>query len=354
MNVWGITNKRAYLARTLGRLGVLRLIEQVVDTYKPALIVLTYHRITERCRNHFYDSVISAEPQSFRAQMEWLRKRMHILTLQELDDRVQAGVSWKEPAALVTFDDGYRDNFEEAVPILKELNVPATFFIPTEFVESPKLPWWDNVAYVIKTTHVRNIRLEHVLTDDKLSLSIELEHIERDAAIITIIRAILDDRIVDLPRFLYQLAAQADVSVEAESLNRALFMSWEQVQYLADQGGLLAIGSHTNSHHNLAKLDVQAQRYELVNSKRILEERLGHEVLSFAYPFGWPGTYTQATKTMAHESGYRLAFASHEGVNRPDTLDPFEIKRFGIGSGDSPVLLRARAALYSAFGRSFL
>ena len=131
-------------------------------------------------------------------------------------------------------------------------------------------------------------------------------------------------------------------------------MSWEQVQNLADQGGLLAIGSHTHSHHNLAKLDVHRQRHELVTSKRILEERLGHEVLSFAYPFGWPGTYTQATKIMAHESGYRLAFASHVGVNRPDTLDPFEINRLGIGSGDSLVLLRARVALFSAFGRSFL
>ena len=124
--------------------------------------------------------------------MEWLRERIHILTLRELDDRLQAGAPWKEPAALVTFDDGYRDNFEEAVPILKELNVPATFFIPTEFVESPKLPWWDNVAYVIKQTRMRSLQLEHVLTDDKLPLSIELEQMERDAAIMTIIRAILD------------------------------------------------------------------------------------------------------------------------------------------------------------------
>ena len=103
-------------------------------TRRPALVVLTYHRIAERGTDRFYDPVISASPQSFRTQVEWLRKRMHILTLLELDDRFETGGPWKEPAALMTFDDGYRDNFDAAVPILKELNVPATFFIPTEFL----------------------------------------------------------------------------------------------------------------------------------------------------------------------------------------------------------------------------
>ena len=75
---------------------------------------------------------------------------------------------------------------------------------------------------------------------------------------------------------------------------------------------------------------------------------------ALAYPFGWPGTYTQTTKRSAREAGYRLAFASRAGVNRPGMLDPFEISRLGVGSGDSLAMLRARTALFSAFGRSFL
>ena len=89
-------------------------------------------------------------------------------------------------------------------------------------------------------------------------------------------------------------------------------------------------------------------------SKQILETRLGSEVPALAYPYGWPGTYTPATKREAAEAGYRLAFASREGVNRPMTLDPYEVSRLGVGSGDSAALLRARVALHAAFGQSFL
>ena len=157
---WGISNKREYLARILGRIGIIGLLERVAVMAEPALVVLTYHRIAEAGLDQFYDPIISATPDSFRAQIDWLRNHAQILTLKELDARIQNGEPWKKLAGFVTFDDGYRDNFEMAVPILCELRVPATFFIPTEFIESPKLPWWDHVAYVIKNTQKRCFNLK--------------------------------------------------------------------------------------------------------------------------------------------------------------------------------------------------
>ena len=138
---------------------MLGMLERVAALRGPVLLVLTYHRITERDGNRFYDGVISATSRSFREQVLWLRQRMRVLTLHELDKRLQSRERWNEPVALLTFDDGYRDNFDVAVPTLKELNVPATFFIPTEFLESPKLPWWDHIAYVIKQTTRRRLEL---------------------------------------------------------------------------------------------------------------------------------------------------------------------------------------------------
>jgi peptidoglycan/xylan/chitin deacetylase (PgdA/CDA1 family) len=350
----GIPKKREFLARMLERLGAIKLLERALTTRPPALVVLTYHRIAERGTDPFYDPVISAAPQTFRAQLEWLRKRMRILTLLELDERVRLGPPWKEPAAFVTFDDGYRDNFDEAVPILRELGVPATFFIPTEFLESPKLPWWDHVAYVIKQTARRQLRLKRSPGDLDSPLAVELDGNSRDSAIAAVIRAILDERVADLPWFLEHLATEAEVNVETESLGRDLFMGWAEVRHLTDSDGRLTVGSHAHSHQNLSKLDPESQARELGLSKQILGERLGREIAAIAYPFGWPGTYTHATKTAAQEAGYRLAFASTTGVNYPGVLDPFEINRIGVGSGDSPAMLRARTALLSAFGRSFL
>jgi peptidoglycan/xylan/chitin deacetylase (PgdA/CDA1 family) len=351
----GIPNKRDFLARTFGRLGILGLIERVSARRRPGLVVLTYHRVAEPGAAPYYDPVISATPEAFRAQIEWLRNHVRILTLDELVTWVEAGPSGRELVAAVTFDDGYRDNFDAAAPILRAGNVPATFFIPTAFLDSPQLPWWDQVAYVIKQTGVRRLLLERNHNGGATPLEIDLDRVSRTEAIMTIIGAFLDETIADDRWFLDQLATRAEVDMDVEALGRALFMTWDQVRQLADANAGLTIGSHGDSHRRLAGLDDDSQCYELAESKRILEARLGREVVALAYPYGWPGTYTARTKAIAAGAGYRLAFASREGTNRPGTaLDRYEFRRLNVGSGDSSALLRARTALYAAFGKSFL
>jgi peptidoglycan/xylan/chitin deacetylase (PgdA/CDA1 family) len=347
-------NKREFLARAFGRLGVLRLLERVAAATRPALVVLTYHRIAEPGTDSFYDPVISATPDSFCAQIEWLRRSLRILTLPELIAQLEPGSPWHEPAALLTFDDGYRDNFEVAVPILRERAIPATFFLPTAFLDTPRLPWWDQVAYVIKRTRMRRLVLKRSPHGGSPPLEIDLGTLPRSAAVTTIIRAFLDRTISDEPWFLLQLAAQAEIAIDSESLARALFVNWDQVRQTITLDSTLTIGSHGHSHERLAALDKDSQHHELFESKRILESRLGHVVAALAYPYGWQGTYNTETKTLAARAGYRLAFTSSEGVNRPDSLDPYEVRRLGVGSGDTAALLRARTALCGAFGRSFL
>jgi peptidoglycan/xylan/chitin deacetylase (PgdA/CDA1 family) len=355
MNMFrSIPKKREYLARAFRQLGIIGLLERVASVRGAGLVVLTYHRIAEPSLDRFYEPVISATPESFRAQVRWLHHHIRLLTLNELLAQVETGLSWGGLAVLLTFDDGYRDNFDIAVPILQECDVPATFFIPTAFVESPRLPWWDQVAYVIKETHVRQFTLEYKTSGRASSLFIDLETMPRTSAIMTIIRAFLHETVADQAWFLEQLSMQAEVAVDHNSLGRALFMTWEQVRQLASLGKGLTIGSHSHSHHKLAKLDDDSQRHELAGSKRILETRINQEVAALAYPFGWPGTYTVRTKMLAIEAGYRLAFASREGVNWPRRLDRFEVCRLVVGLGDSPALLQSRTALHAMFGASFL
>ena len=352
-------NKREYLARSLGRLGILALLERAAAA-RPGLTVFTYHRIAEPGADLFYDPVISATPDAFRAQVDWLARRMQILTLDEAIERIESRTPRREPAALVTFDDGYRDNFEAAATILRERGIPATFFLPTAFLESPQLPWWDHVACIIKQTRVNRLELPRRPAGKGNGrsipppLSIDLDAMPRSAAIRAIIAAFLDETITDGPWFLANLAERAEVSLDTDAMGRALFTDWDQVRRLTGPDTGLSIGSHGHSHQKLAGLDADSQRHELVASKRILADRLGRDAEALAYPYGWPGTYTAGTKALAARAGYRVAFASIEGINRPGLLDPFEIRRLGVGSGDSPVLLRARAALHATIGRSFL
>jgi peptidoglycan/xylan/chitin deacetylase (PgdA/CDA1 family) len=338
-------HKRELLARLSGRLGILGLLERLAAS-RPGLVVFTYHRIAEPGADPYYDPVISATPDSFQVQVDEIRRRMRVLTLDEAMGRIASGGPWPEPAALITFDDGYRDNFEVAAPILRDRDIPATFFLPTAFLETPRLPWWDQVACIIKQTRVRRL--------DVPPLRLDLDATPRSEAIRATIAAFLDETISDGPCFLEMLADRAEVTLDDEASARALFASWDQVRQQTKPDTGLSVGSHGHSHRKLAGLDTDSQRRELADSKSILEERLGREVAALAYPYGWPGAYTMETKTLAAEAGYRAAFAAIGGVNRPDSLDPFEIRRLNVGSGDSAILLRARAALQAAIGRSFL
>ena len=284
-----IPNKREFLARAFGRLGVLGLLEQMIARRRPVVVVLTYHRIAEPGADLFYDPVISATPESFRAQVEWLHNRVRLLTLDELIDQVESGSPWREPAMLLTFDDGYRDNFDLAVPILGERKVPATFFVPTGFLDSPRLPWWDHVACVIKQTQARRLIVERHSQGGPSPLEIDLQTMSRSAAIMKIIRAFLDGTIADERWFLDRLAECARVEIDSEGLGRKLFMSWAHVRQLADSGAGLTIGSHAHSHRNLAALDDETQSHELTGSKQILEARLGRPIKALAYPYGVAG-----------------------------------------------------------------
>jgi peptidoglycan/xylan/chitin deacetylase (PgdA/CDA1 family) len=350
----GIPNKREFLARAFGQLGLLSLLERIIARRRPGLVVLTYHRIAESRKDLFYDPVISATPEAFRTQVKWLSNRFHLLTLDKLLTQLESGTLWCEPTMLLTFDDGYRDNFHQALPVLHEFKAPATFFIPTAFFDSPRLPWWDHVAYVIKQTHAQRLTLEQNPNGGLPLLAIDLQTTSRNAAIMTIIRAFLDDSIADERWFLDQLEEQAKIHIDSRRLGCELFMTWDQIRQLADSNTGLSIGSHAHSHRKLASLDNATQYQELTKSKQILETHLSRPVKALAYPYGWSGAYTASTKAMAAQSGYCLAFSSREGTNRFVGFDRYDVSRLGVGSADSTALIRARSALYAAFGKSFL
>ncbi|AGA24473.1 polysaccharide deacetylase family protein [Singulisphaera acidiphila] len=342
-----IQNKREILARGFDQIGLTRLLERTAR--RPSVLVATFHRIGNPAAGAFYDGVYSASPEAFHAQVRHLRDRFQLVTLEALAAMAGAEFAVDRPTALITFDDGYRDNFDVAFPILQELNAPATFFIPTGYFSRPQVPWWDHAAHVLKRTGKSRITL-----DWPEPLDLDLEQTARGTAIAAVVRLYLDGKVKadDEARFRAHLEERAEVVVDDSALGRALFMTWDQVRRLAGSG--MSIGSHAHDHRALASLAEPDQRHELVESKRILEQEVGREIQGVAYPFGWAGTYDEQTQRLAQEAGYRLAFSSAEGVNRPGAADPFALRRLNVGYHDSAPLFRARTALQTAFGASFL
>jgi peptidoglycan/xylan/chitin deacetylase (PgdA/CDA1 family) len=337
-------NKRAMLAGGLGALGLWRLLERVAR--RPGLVVLCYHRLGEPGADPFYDPLVSATPEGFRAQVRLLRDAFPILHLDEL---VASGalVVPDRPAALITFDDGTRDHLDVAVPILRELGVPAAFFLATGLVGGSRLAWWDRVAHAVKTSPADRLRIEQ---PEPIDLALGGIGAGRSAAVAAVVAAFGRSARPDDPEALAHLEARAGVAPDGPALARRLFLSWDDARRLAAAG--MAVGAHTRTHPRLADLPEADQEAELSGSRADLERELGREVRTLAYPYGDARSFDATTARLARAAGYRAAFALTPGVSRPGRCDPFALPRLNVMAADSPALLRARAVLVSARGRS--
>ncbi len=264
-----------------------------------------------------------------------------------LTELAQGGFRPKEPCALITFDDAYRDNIDLALPILRDLRVPAAFFVPTGFLDRPRLTWWDHIAYVIKTT-----RLSRFVLDVPGRVEIDREAMTIPEGIAAVVGPYLTADPSAEALYLAHLDDRAEVEVATDTMGRSLFATWDDIRSLADSG--MIVGSHTTDHLNLARQSESDQTAALGESRRRLERELGREVDTLAYPYGTSGDFTPATQRIARDAGYRVAFSTAPSVNRPGTTHAMDVHRFFVGEAATPTLFRARMGLAMAFGKSIL
>jgi len=334
------------MVRWIDRLGASRVLEWFAR--RPGLFVLAYHRIGGCAGQAFDDELFSATAEGFQEQMLYLRSHFDLIGLEELLSRVQADhFNIERPTAMITFDDGYRDNYEVAFPILRELGVPAVFFISAGYIDCPRLTWWDRVAYVVKSTGRDMLELDY-----PEPVTIDLGQLDRNSAVQRILGAYKRMLEIDQGRFFDQLEERAGIKVDSKALGRDLFMNWDQVRGLKDGG--MAIGSHTYDHPVLTRLPEALQRSELTRSKRLLESQTGGPVSAIAYPDGGLHAFSDLTKRLVRAAGYRAAFSYYGGFNRPGECDPFDLRRMAVNWYDSFQILRFRVVMSNLLGRGVL
>lgn len=292
---------------------------------KPLLIVLNYHRIGEPAETSYDAEVYSALPRELDAQVSFWKRRFHVATLEEAIDMVDKPNRHRGTSVLLTFDDGYIDNFESAFPILAGHGVQGVFFLPTAFIGTNRLSWWDQIAYMVKHSRRNRIRLatppcEFDLAADGMNAVI--------ANLLDLYRTTSES---GSEAFLAQVEEACD-SPRPDGSQRT-FMNWEEAAAMA-RGGM-AIGSHTHSHEILSRLPEDEQFRELATSRAILEKRLGSPVHSLSYPIGLRACFSAATQRSAERAGYRIAFSFYGGFNAPGAIQRFDVLRQGVVFGRS-------------------
>lgn len=297
--------------------GVFRLARLLRDG---DLVIFNYHRIRgEAGEAAFDDGVFGPTAVKFREEMSWLKRHTRILSEGELVDAVKSGKRLGGISTMVTFDDGYRDNYDLAYPILRDLKIPAIFFIPTGHIESRELGWWDIAAYLVKRTKLKQF-------------SFRGKQYDLNEGAPPVIGALVESLkllpSVEVPGFLAELSAACDVPMPARELQDRELMTWEQIREVSSHG--ITIGSHTHSHRILSRQDLDGQREDLRLSKEILEKKLGSPVRSLAYPVGGYEHFHLETKDLAREAGYDLAFSFLTGINQFGKMDPYDVRRVDI------------------------
>ena len=300
-----IDHAAAYAAKA--GVGIMALLDE------PRLSILTFHRVLT-----MQDALFPYEPEivQFERIVKFVARGFHTLTLRDAVACLHRG-NLPRRAMVVTFDDGYADNVENALPILKAHGVPATFFISTGFLDGGRM-WNDTVIECIRACRKSAIDLEE-FGFGLCSLDSPTER-----------RWVIDAL---LPKIKYQGLPDRDRALAGlkrltgnEVLPDDLMMVSQQVRTLHAAG--MEVGAHTVNHPILALLPQAQADQEIRQGKAALEALIQSEVTTMAYPNGKPDTdYTLAHVALAKAAGFAGAVSTAAGT-AAQGADLFQLPRY--------------------------
>lgn len=294
------------------------------------LTVLNYHRIDDPFREGFdtFRSNVSATPSGFAKQMDYVSKKYNVISGAELATSIKGGRPLPAHAAIITFDDGYYDNYTNAYPILKARNLRAIIFLATDFIGSCRPFFWDLIAYCFFHTKKEQADLPHLGPQswaDESTRDMVMQHM------IEAIKRIPEAEKQKLPD---QLPSILGIDLPDDAFKN-LMMSWSNARELSENA--IEMAAHTESHPILTRISLDEASTELLRSKRRIEEEIHKPVLSFAYPNGQPADFNAELMDRVHRAGFEIAFTLLPGPTRHATVmkSPLAIRRIFLSYRDS-------------------
>jgi peptidoglycan/xylan/chitin deacetylase (PgdA/CDA1 family) len=309
----------------------------------PTLTVLGYHRINRlEAVGDLDRDLIDATPEEFEEQMRFVRAHFSPVTVEAVLEALAGGDPLPANPVVVTFDDGYLDNYEQALPVLVRTGMKGVFFVSTDFLQRDRIFWWDRIGMIIRRARVDRITLSY-----PTELVLELGTVmARNAAIDRANGVVKTAFALDLSRFLDELARAAGVDWSGEEergLARQSLMGWKEAQALHAAG--MEVQSHTRSHRVITTLPDADLADELLGARVALEERLRVPVRSIAYPVGRSIGGRAHVRRAVADAGYKLGFTACSGENRLATMDPFDLRRVTVDRGLPEDVMRGLSVL---------
>jgi peptidoglycan/xylan/chitin deacetylase (PgdA/CDA1 family) len=286
-----------------------------------ALVVPMYHRVLPKGDERLLTEQpgMYVHPETFRMHVRTLKHHFEIVRLSDWIARAYSGKRLPSRACAITFDDGWRDNYQYAYPVLREEGVSATIFACSDMVGTNKSFWPERLALLLRVMDAPSRREELKQFDWLKALCPSLGS-ETEITVTSI------DEAINLAKQSYSDDALMRRLDEAQvNFTDPALLDWGQVREMVEKG-VVDIGSHTRRHVRMSRgMSERVMHDEIVESKRVLEHNTGTSVELFCYP---NGNITPEADHMVRTT-YRAACVTRRGWHS-STEDPFMIRRIGI------------------------
>lgn len=294
------------------------------------LTVLAYHRVADVTDPDLLGlpSTVSASAKGFAEQCRFVNRWFTVISYHRLSCWLRGEGELPPWPALVTFDDGYRDNFTTALPILRQMEMPSMLFLATDHLQGGMPFYWDLAAYCFQ--HAPAITLSLPLLG-KVSLA---EPHRRQHFLKKWLATAKNVTEAEKADAVHQLPAAMRVNISWDRFSE-LTMTWAEASLLPREG--MTLGAHTRSHPILSKLPLNEALDEIGGSREDIETRIGQKVVSFAYPNGGRADFSDRLEEGIKELGFESAFTLIPGASSFHAIRrrPMAIRRIMISHKDN-------------------
>lgn len=286
------------------------------------VVGLNYHRIGDGRQSFFDRGLWSATSEDFDRQVRYLKAHFDIIAPHDVSHVLRAK---RGRHVLITFDDGYADNYNAAFPILRSHQVQASFFVATGYIDRPRLPWWDEIAWMVRTSKQRGASIPEYLTSPLLFDEPARERATR--ILLKTYKKLSSPRTVG---FLQAIAEATGTGRPPSDLPEvhSLWMTWDMLREMNAAG--MTIGGHTVHHPILAQMTREEQAQEITGCQLRIVQELGVPMLAFAYPVGSREAFNTDTRACLREAGVQTAFSYYGGFRKLSEWDDYDIPRIPI------------------------
>jgi peptidoglycan/xylan/chitin deacetylase (PgdA/CDA1 family) len=315
--------------------------------HRGRVVILTYHRVVSdhMVRDEHIQPGMYVRGQSFEAHIAYLRKRFTIISLDELLELWQTNRLKSDRAyCVITFDDGWKDNYQFAFPVLMKYRIPATIFLATDFIGTARWFWPDQMMLLLEkggqhATGAADRKAVSTVLEETIGVKLSAadgifsrvesgDLIDPDA-IIEFCKGVEVGRI-------HQIIDRLGCALHMDLPTHRVLLDWDEVREMAGKG--VTFGSHSGSHRIMTQIPLPEVKTELIDSRKTMLEQGIKPVPVFCYP---NGNFDRNIQELVRESGYLAAVGCEVGLEQDRPNDLFALKRISLhedSSASAPLL----------------